>query len=80
MQIILLVLLAVVVVAIAGVAVLGYFNSQAGNFKKELRARNERISIAQSALMEIAAGDAMPVLRASDALHQISQSYNKELN
>jgi len=76
---ILLVLLAVVVVAVVVPAVVSYFTSGAAKTKKELHASEERVSIAQTALIQIASGDASPVFRASDALTAMTNTYNKEI-
>lgn len=73
-------------VALAAFGVLSFFQSGASKARsdnKSLTAQladsNERVAIAQTALIQIASGDALPVLRASDALAQITQSYSKEI-
>lgn len=76
---ILLTLIIVGAVVLGVTGVVGYFTSGARRSRKELAVANRRVSIAQTALIEIAAGDAMPVLRASDALAKIGQSYIKEI-
>ena len=71
-----------VIAAIVG-AVLIYVSNRFGgtsaSLKRELTAERERSMIAQTALREIAAGDAMPVLSASDALSEIHKTYTKEI-
>lgn len=74
------------VVALAGFGVVAFFQSGAASALKQVRSTkaelanaNERVSIAQTALIEIASGDAMPVLRASEALANITRTYTKEI-
>lgn len=69
----LIIVLAVVALAISGVV--SFFSSGSSKTKKELRIAEQRVSIAQQALIEIASGDAMPVFRASNALADISKTY-----
>lgn len=79
----LLIILVLGLLALAGVGVVGFFNSGLKNAKTEnknlrvdLQAAEQRVSLAQQALVEIAAGHSTPILRASDAL---SGMYSKTL-
>lgn len=70
----------IAVVALVVSTVIGFFSSGSRKTKKELRAMERQANVARTALIEIAAGDAMPVLRASDALKEMSNSYWKEIS
>ena len=78
------VLLTVIIcgVLVLGVAsVVGYFNSGAKRLKAELRLCQKSNSIALDALAQIASGDAMPIIRAADAIKQMTRIITtKELN
>lgn len=83
-MIILLTLIIVGAVVLGIAAVVAFFNSGAAKARSEVKAvrselanSNERVSVAQTALIQIASGDAAPILRASDALAEISLSYTK---
>lgn len=83
---ILLTLIIVGAIALGVAGVVAFFQTGAAkahqevkSVKRELADANERVSIAQTALIEIASGDSMPILRASDALANISKSYTKEI-
>lgn len=80
MQVIIAFMMLAAVVVFGISAVVAFANSGAGRYKKQLKGANERLGIAQAALSEIAAGDAMPVIRASEALSEINKSYTKELS
>lgn len=84
---VLLTIVVIGLVCVAAAGVVGYFNGDSRKHAKEVKSikaelanANERVSIAQTALIEIASGDAMPVLRASDALSEITKSYTREIN
>lgn len=80
-----IILLALLVVVVLGVvAVVRFFNSGASKYRSQAKAAradladaNERVSICQTALIQIASGDPSPVSRASNALAEISRSYVK---
>lgn len=77
------VLLTVVILAvlILGVSsVVAYFNGGARKLRAELTVEQERNSIALDALAQIASGDAMPIIRASDAIQEMTRTRAKELN
>ena len=77
-----LIIIGLVVLAVMGVV--SFFNSGAARARAETKAvkadladANERVSICQTALIQIASGDPSPVFRASDALGEITRSYTK---
>ncbi len=72
--------LAAVVVAVVGAARGGESGSGSDRaVALALQAERQRSQVAQQALREIAAGDEMPVFRASDALTRINDLYQKEI-
>lgn len=82
-----LVILLVAGVVIAGISVVGYLSSGAGDNRAELREARQlalnaktREKIAVKALRAIANGSGNPTMEASIALDEIEASYQKELN
>ena len=81
---IIFVVLIIVVGGLITAGVVSFFGDGASNaradvkkYRAELADANERVSICQTALIQIASGDPSPVFRASDALSELTRSYTK---